>query len=58
MMIGVTDEESNSHTEEESSEMDGESDPHEQDESFEMDGESNPYAQDESSVESYKTPYN
>ena len=53
-----TDEESDLHTEEESSEMDGESDPHAQDESSETDGESDPHAQDESSVESYKTPYN
>ena len=53
-----TDEESGSHTEEESSETDGESDPHAQDESSETEGESDPHAQDESSVESYKTPYN
>ena len=52
-----TDEESDSHTEEESSETD-ESDQHAQDDSSEMDGESDPHAQDESSVESYKTPYN
>ena len=38
-----TDEESNSHTEEESFETDGKSDPH---------------AQDKSSAEGYKTPYN
>ena len=53
-----TDEESDSHTEEESSETDAESDQHAQDDSSETDGESDPHAQDESSVESYKTPYN